>query len=213
MRTETITRTLYTFDELSDEAKNKARDRWRDWVSQDFHGDFIIEDAARIADILGIDLDTRPVRLMNGSTRHEPVIHWSGFSYQGDGASFSGTYCYKKGAAKAVRDYAPKDTELHGIADRLQAIQARHLYSIRARISTSGSYCHEYTMYADCDSLLDDRAIDDRTADDILDEMRDFARWIYSQLERQYYYTLSDEYIDAEIRDNEREFTEDGTLA
>jgi hypothetical protein len=68
-------------------------------------------------------------------------------------------------------------------------------------------------MNADCDSLLDDRAIDDRTTDDILDEMRDFARWIYRRLRDEYEYTLSDEAIDAEIEVNEREFTEDGTLA
>ncbi len=213
MRTETTTRTLYTFDELREDAKEKARDRWREWVSQDFDGEFVIEDATRIADILGIDLDTRSVKLMNGTYRHDPLIHWSGFSSQGDGASFEGTYRYKKGAAKAIREYAPQDSELHGIADRLQAIQARHLYSIRARISTSGRYCHEYTMSADCTSLLDDRAIDDRTTDDTLDEMRDFARWIYRRLRDEYEYTLSDEAIDAEIEVNEREFTEDGTLA
>jgi hypothetical protein len=80
----TIKKTIYKFAELSDRAKERARDWYRGCIeSSDY--DSVIEDAARIADILGINLRTRAVKLMGGGTRFDPCIWWSGFSSQGDG--------------------------------------------------------------------------------------------------------------------------------
>src|SRR3954466_15035963 len=116
-RTATTTQTLYKFGELSEDAKEKARQWYREADDGDnFWSESVIEDAATIADLMGIDLRQRPVKLMNGGTRYEPAIYWSGFWTQGSGACFEGTYTYKKGSAKAVRDYAPKDEALHAIA-------------------------------------------------------------------------------------------------
>jgi hypothetical protein len=60
MRTETTTRTLYTFDELGDKAKEKALEEYRDInVSYDWW-DFIYEDAETVGlKIDGFDLDRR----------------------------------------------------------------------------------------------------------------------------------------------------------
>ena len=209
----TIQVNLYSFSELSDSAKEKARDKYREW-SDDFEADFVMDDAKNIADILGIEFDTRSVPLMNGKTRSEPEIYYSGFYQQGSGASFAGCYSYKKGSKKAIREYAPKDAELHRIADELQAIQKRNFYSLRAAISQSGIYCHEYTMSVSCSNWIDDyRDISDSDCEDILELMRDFARWIYSQLEKEYEYRMSDEHIDDMLEANEYEFLEDGSMA
>ena len=48
-----------------------------------------------------------------------------------------------------MRDYAPTDATLHGIADRLQAIQRRNFYQLAAEASHRGRYYHEYTMSID----------------------------------------------------------------
>lgn len=60
MRTETTTRTLHTFDELSDEAKEKALQEYRDINFFYDWWDFIYEDSERVGlKIDGFDLDRR----------------------------------------------------------------------------------------------------------------------------------------------------------
>jgi hypothetical protein len=49
--------------------------------------------------------------------------------------------------------------------------------------------------------------------DDVTELMRDFARWIYRALEREYDYQNSDEAVDEMIRANGYEFEEDGARA
>ena len=60
MRTETISRTLYTFDELSEQAKDKAREWWRAGALALAWWEFIYEDAESVGlKITGFDLDRR----------------------------------------------------------------------------------------------------------------------------------------------------------
>src|SRR6476619_4611231 len=98
-----VEHTLYKFDELSDAAKERAREWFREGALDYDWWDFIYEDAARMANILGIDLNQKPVKLMGGGTRYDPFIWLSGFYSQSDGACFEGRYSYAKGAAKAIR--------------------------------------------------------------------------------------------------------------
>jgi hypothetical protein len=57
MRIETTTRALYKFDELSDKAKDKARDWWKEVALGYEWWDFIYEDAERVGlKITGFDL-------------------------------------------------------------------------------------------------------------------------------------------------------------
>jgi hypothetical protein len=51
-------------------------------------------------------------------------------------------------------------------------------------------------------------------AEQMIDQcMRDFADWIYKQLEAEHNYQMSDEQIDESIKCNEVEFSEDGSYA
>ena len=59
-----------------------------------------------------------------------PHLVFRGFASQGDGASFEGQYSHARGAARAIRAHAPKDEELHRIADELQAVQKRNFYQL-----------------------------------------------------------------------------------
>lgn len=203
--------TVYTFEELSDSAKETARAWWRGCLESDDY-DNVIEDAATVADLLGINLRTRPVKLMNGSTRYDPCIWWSGFYSQGDGACFEGSYEYVKGAAKKVREYAPTDERLHLIAAQLQSIQAKNLYSITASCAQRGNYYHSGAMTVDA-SRADGRAMTSDAEDEVTQALRGFADWIYRQLDEENTYLNSDEYVDEAIKGNAYEFNEDGTIA
>lgn len=204
--------TLYKFDELNERAKERARDWYRQGNMEDSSwAEFVIQDASEIAKILGIELRQRPVQLMGGGTRLDDCIYWSGFCCQGDGASYEGVYRYDMGAVAAIQDHAPQDKKLHSIASQLEAL---HQPNIHVDIRQGDHrYCHEYTM--------DIRAINEGDGDECEAEvskafeepLRDFARWIYSQLEKEYYYRQSDETVDEDIRSNEYEFTEDGKIA
>lgn len=207
MRTETVSRTIYTFEELSDAAKEKARDWYREGALDYEWWDSVYEDAGRIFAILGID-SSRVVSLGGGRTRvTSPDIEFSGFWSQGDGASFAGTYRYKRGSARAIARYAPQDEELQRIGRELMQLQKRHGYSLACDIIKSGRYSHEYTMDIegmDCGS---------ETKSAMLELFRDLARWIYRTLEAEYEYLNSDESVDEMIVANEYEFTEDGERA
>ena len=208
-RTITKTQTLFTFDELSVKAKEKARD----WYREDLPSDNGFYNFERVAEILGVTLATRSVPLMNGETRQAPSIYYTGFWSQGDGACFEGSYSYKPGASKAIRDYAPQDTDLHDIAAELQAVQRRYFYKLTASCSHSGHYYHSGCMSVNVD--LDDSyaSVSGADEDGIIDALRSLADWLYRQLKSEYEYQNSDEVIDENIRANEYEFEEDGSIA
>ncbi len=109
----------FTYEQLSEDAQEKARDWFRESNLDYNWWDSIEEDAIEIAKLMGITLDN---------------MYFSGFSSQGDGACFEGSYSYAKGGYKAVKDYAPMDTVLHSIASNLQEIQKRNFYSIEATV-------------------------------------------------------------------------------
>lgn len=199
-----IEKEIFKYEELGDTAKDKAKDWYRQFIFQDSGDwDFVFCNAIDVAEILGIEIDTR-----RGSK--EPAIYFSGFWSQGDGASFEGSYRYAKGATKKIRKEYPEDKELHRIADELQDIQRRNFYKLCARMTHSGYHSHSGCMSVSVEHEDDPyRDIGD-AEDDITQLMRDFADWIYDQLENEYEYQCSDEVVEESIIANEYEFDEDG---
>ena len=192
----TVQVNLYQYDELSDKAKAKARDWFRECDTFDPE----MEQFETAARILGITFAT------DGADNH-PDIRWSGFSSQGDGASFVGSYSYSAEAAQAIRDEFPTGHTLHSIADTLAEIQARYTAPIAARLGQRGRYVHSGSMW------LEEYAPDHLTNDDyqlILASMKRFANWIYICLEDDYDSQREDDYIADTIRANEYEFRENG---
>lgn len=197
MRTETTTKTYYQFNELSDEAKQKALECLNDLNVDHDWWDFVYDDAKEIGKLLGIDIED---------------IYFSGFWSQGDGAQFVGSYCYERESVKKVRAYAPKDAELHEIAQGLYEVQRRHFYKLQARVDHYGHYHHE--MSTDIDVLYGDVVLpsNDGVTEDVTDCLRDFMRWIYRRLKEEYYYLTSEEAIIESIEANEYEFDEQGNF-
>ena len=199
MRTETTHTDLYQFDELDQAAKDTALQNLYDINVDHEWWNFTFDDFKAIGTILGIEIDK---------------IYFSGFSSQGDGAQFTGSYTYAKGSAKAIRAYAPKDTDLHDIADNLAAIQKVNFYRLSATVNSRGHYSHAYCTYIDV--LKDNDYYSDYphadTEDSIAEYLRDFMNWMYSRLNEEYDYLTSEECIIESIQSNEYEFDSDGIL-
>ena len=200
----------YTFDELTDEAKEKARDWWRGCIDLNDY-DFTTDDAVTIGELLGIEFDTRPVKLYGGGTRQDPCIYWSGFYSQGDGACFEGYYRYNKNSVKKVKEYAPQDTEILRIAKTLQEVQRRNFYQLYASVKHTGRYCHSHSVSIDVERS-DEQSVSRDDYETVEELLRDFMDWIYSRLEDENDWLNSDEQIDETIRANEYEFYESGEI-
>ena len=190
--------TVYTFDELDEDAKETARSWYREGAFDYEWWDSVYEDSKTIGALMGISVDR---------------IYFSGFWSQGDGACFEGSYEYAKGAVNAVKDYAPKDTTLHQIARDLQNIQRPAFYQLSANVKHHGHYQHAYCTDIDVHrpSHFDD--VSESEQDGIAEGLRDFMNWIYSRLKDEYEYMNLDEQVDESIQANEYEFMESGRLS
>lgn len=210
----TIETKVFTYSELSDDAKEKAREWYRTASSwNDFYTDCVFDDAATIADLMGIDLNQTQFTRMDGTWGYKSSIMFSGFWCQGDGASFNCEYRYKKCSVKAVASHTGNDKTLVRIAKELQTIQKRHFYKLRARSKVSGHYVHSGCMSVAVWHVDDEyRDIGDAESD-IRECLRDFANWIYRQLENEWEYQNSNAAIEENILINEYEFTEQGERA
>jgi hypothetical protein len=207
-----IETTVYRLSELSNDAKDTARGWYRETTLDDDWHEFVYDDFEAICAFLGVRLKTNTVRLFGGGTRQKPRVYFSGFSSQGDGACFEAAYSYKKNSARNIRGHAPKDAELHRIADVLQAIQRRNFYQLRADAVHRGRYYHEYCMTISVER--DSPTYQDVTGDAedaVAEALRDLARWLYRQLEREYEYQTSDMAVDEAIGANEYTFTASGS--
>lgn len=189
-------KTIYKFNELSETAKDRAREWYREGMAHDnYFAECVIDDAKEVGRLLGIEIEN---------------IYFSGFSSQGDGACFEGSYRYQKGAAKAVKEYT-QDRELYRIARDLQAGQRRAFYGLSAIVSHSGrdsnEYCTDITVYHET------RDASEEEEEWIAEGLRDFMRWIYRRLEAEWDYVNSDEAVDEGIVNNEYTFDEEGNRA
>lgn len=197
----TLTIPVYKFSELGDEAKAKARDYFR----HDVDFEYAVDDFRSIAEIIGMELDTR-VKLVNGHYRGKPKVYYSVGHCQSDYAAFAGTWRYTKGCKKAIRDYAPQDTDLHAIVDQWCDIQRRNFYQLvtvcSARRDSQVAETH----------TVDGRFTGDETLDAATECTRYLADWLYKHLRDEWDYQSSDECIDEMIALNEYEFYENGDL-
>ena len=196
----TIEIQVYEFDELAEEAKEKAREWFRTGLSYNFqfYSECIIEDAKTIGELFGLNIKN---------------IFYSGFYSQGDGACFEASYNYKKGGLKKVKEHAPVDEELHRMVADLQELQRKNFYSLSATTKQWGNYMHSGCMTVVVWNGRADRYADKETAEGMTEILRLFADWIYDKLEKEYRYQNSDEGVDENIRNNEYEFLENGKIA
>lgn len=75
---------------LSRERRSKLLEEYRNVNVEYDWWDSLFEDFVEQLAEIGITVDTHEVKLMNGKTRQDPSIYFSGFWCQGDGAYFEG---------------------------------------------------------------------------------------------------------------------------
>lgn len=208
----TVTKQVFQYDELSPEAQEKARNWYKSLLDANDYSD-VIEDAVQIGLILGIEFDQRQWRTTTGRTGYEPAIWWSLSYSQGDGACFEGRYSYAKGAAAKIKEYAPQDSVLHDIADRLQEVQKANGYKLTARCKqTDSHYTHEYTVSIEVEKEFDEYSeVKEDAAKEVTECLRRFMKWIHESLMKEDEHLNDDETVAENILANQYEFEEDGS--
>ena len=217
--------TVYKFEELSDGAKEKARDEWIKAECQcgdPYWSECVIDNAVEQAKFMGIEIGERKWTNSYASSGGTPMVYFSGFSSQGDGACFEGQWYasdVEVGKTAGGWGVSSATTEIKRIASVFEEIAEKYpeaSFSVVRR----GHYSHEMCTVFEC-SLGDDYEYDheadeaefDAVKDDLIENARDYMRWIYRQLNDEYDYRMSDEAIHGYIEANEWEFFENGQIA
>ena len=93
----------------------------------------------------------------------------------------------------------------------MQAVQKRNFYQLNTVIRTRGNYCHEHSMAIEVERDSPTwQPMTDGAEDAVIEALRDLARWLYRQLEREYHYLTSDAAVDESIGVNQYTFTAQG---
>lgn len=193
----TVVHKIYSFSELSEEAKEKAISSVRDnehYLSYDWY-DGVYSDFKMIAAIVGIDITE---------------IYFSGFCSQGDGACFTGNYSFNKGSLKNIKQYAPKDHRLHAIVKSLQEVQSNYFYKLSAQITHNDRYYHSNSVSIGVNHENENLTLpytkNYRDGTGVDEALRGLMDWLYSTLEKEHDYLMSDEAVVEHIEANELEF-------
>lgn len=188
----TVSVKLYQFDELSDKAKEVARDWFKEGYPEHGWWESVYDDAKEIATRFGVEIKN---------------IDFSGFWSQGDGACFTGTFRSAdliKTTEEHFKSEYPTERGLHVLLRRLLAV--KHQEEAFLKITTQGCYSHSGTMGVEDPYFYYLWA----EACEVRDCLRSFADWIYASLEREYNRLMSDECIDESIRINQYWFFASG---
>jgi len=216
---------VYTYNELSDKAKEKAREWYREGAFEFDWWDFLYDDFEQRAKELGIELSRKSIPLMNEKTRSGPEIYFTGFYHQGSGSSFTGRWRAQDTHVDKLKSECPSDTELHRIADILAdcakddgemwadiiakadnwiRVNVHDSDAMETRLNELEYKSNEYNLLAQACK---------RREDEVTEALRDFNRWIYRSLEKEWEWLNSDEQVEETIIANEYEFTVDGERA
>ena len=177
-----ITVKVYAFAELSEAAKERALNAFRD-INVEFNWYEDTFGTIRTAgELLGLDIGQ---------------IYFDAYSY----CIFDASYEYVRGAVKAVRKEFSWADDLCKVAKDLQDLQKRHFYSLSCAVR-EGRDMNQYSCF---------RFGEDYECDlgDILDE---FAHWARILLRDECEGLTSDEAVKEMIESNGYEFTENGKL-
>lgn len=199
MRIQTITKNIYTFDELPDDIKEKAIEKLRDMnIYHDWY-ESTLEDYKTMFSLCGLDI--------------ENIYFALGYS-QSDYCAFSGaSWSYKKGWKKTLLSEFGSDhvkNEIVPIFEAMQKQASRVFFDLSFTYSNSGSYRRHYDLSID-DSYSSDTYVDIES--NLKDLIYQLEQVVFVALVHEYEYLTSDEQIIEAIQSNEFEFDEFGNLA
>ncbi|HFT7230293.1 TPA: antitoxin of toxin-antitoxin stability system [Enterobacter chengduensis] len=206
-----ISTTVYKLDELSESAWENARSWYREHALNDDGYQNVFDEFRDICNILGVDIKLYRVPHLSGGNRQQPCIWFSGFCHQGSGAVFEGDYAYQPQTVCRIREHFPEDTDLHRIADSLQAIQLHNSGELCATIRHHGQHIHESCMAIAVERHnLSGLGMSEGSEATATEALRDLARWLCGWLESDYEWQTSDVVTDQSIIAGEYTFTRSG---
>lgn len=188
---------VFTFAELSDEAKERARQWFRQGIEFDA-GDTIECTILEAAKLLGITID-RPRGQRTGY-----AVDWDTNPI---GAAFAGSWCASDVRPGAIEKEWPKESTLHAIAADLECVAAE--FPDAYADCDTGRGCFQ-RVEACCDDEYSGDADTDNACALIVDALQSFAHWIGRTIAAEMEYQFSDECADESIEANGYEFTIDG---
>lgn len=181
------------YAELSERRKANLRDARRyhevEGISwwRDVYDDFI-----RIARIIGVNILCDP---------KGPNIFFSGFSNQGDGASFGAICSFCVDAIEKIRQET-NDEALISIAETLtMAFLTNRIHGVQlayVRVVAAGFARMKFTYIYTRDIAEDEERADTESFEEALKALAD---WLYRSLEAEYNYLTSDEFLDQMLED------------
>lgn len=140
-----------------------------------------------------------------------PEIYFSGFCSQGDGACFDND-SYHFDLDLLLKNVALTDEE----REKIYSLKDDFNLTIE-KSNSSGHYCHEKTRYIDVDYFYienEDESFLLKKFKNLLEELREsLCIQIYEDLEKEYYYLISDGAVYETLRANEYYFEENGKIA
>ena len=192
MRLATTATLVYPFEELSKEAQAVAIQEKQKAAQEFVNLDFAVDYIREIGEAIGI-VDMK--------------VYYSGFYSQGDGMCFVGRYWYKKGWRKALEQVCT-DPDLLEIAEALQEEQKNNIYSLYANVTGPNGYYTHYNSVS-IDVYRNDLWVENDHLEYLL---REFMKWGYAYLQKEYEYQTSEEYAKEVLEDGNNEFTADGQI-
>lgn len=206
MRTKQIS--IYKYNELSDKAKEKARDWWRNAsCGETYWSDCVIDEVKEQGAFMGLDIEN---------------VYFSGFWSQGDGACFEGSWSAASVNAGNVADGwgdCKETQEIKAIAASFAEIAKAWPHAM-FKVKHRGHYSHENCTSFDVDLGEDAEKSGcggetegaELAESALIETAKKLMRWAYRQLEKAYEDYNSDANIAENIEANDYEFTEDGKI-
>jgi hypothetical protein len=203
------------FNELSEDARQKAIAWYAGCESQEFDGTDSYEGLEEGLKYLGITVtDEQRGRNGKGQPMYGPAFEWSGFCSQGDGLVFRGNWSATEMKLADLLADRPQDVDLMRIGQQLLIIALAYPLAT-CRVTTTNYGPGLPLMGVDeCFTNMIEAESDDELPLEMQDTlqklMRDAAAYCYAQLEAEYEYRTGEEQAIACIENNEYEFDADG---
>lgn len=210
MRTITIKKTLYTFNELSEKAQAVAVEQAREEIEEDSHEEYF-------ESIIKTKLDE--LNEKTGFTIATSDVWYDLSHCQGSGVSFTTNTAID--IEQALDYYSTQHyintKEVEKIKDDINYNYVKENFEF-TMVRIAYNYAHEYTV--NCSYIDETYDYTDNTdkqeelaekVSKIIDEVKNnICREIYDELDEAYDYMISDEAIEESLELNGYEYTEDG---
>lgn len=198
--------TLFTYDELSDAAKQKARDNEQQFqlsLMDKYLRDVVENDFVPVAKMFGLKF--------RDAHKRWPGVWWSIKDKPDDYVDFDGWYSYEENALPHVKEFDPTDTRLHDIVSRLTNLQAAYSHTLLGTFDHKNTLSPLFVSRWDGDDGPWEESLDHKDTEVLQQIFIDFKIWMRDRLQEEFRFCQSKEFLEYEIQEKGYLFNEKGT--